>query len=223
MSHLIYLESVTGYGPAENARRLEILHSIVRPGFTIELLTPPDGPKILEQPSDFEQLQRAALAAVRAIQPGACGAVISAGAVDPGLAELRAVARVPIIGPGEASLFLARLLGSRLAILTVEPAVAGAHAMIQNVRAKPDTVVVRPMRTTVRKILANMDEGRAIMREAAAAAIREDHADVLYLGSMTQGTLGITKALRDEFGIPVIDPLPVSIHAAEEAAAARGA
>jgi len=63
--------------------------------------------------------------------------------------------------------------------------------MIQNVRAKPDTVVVRPMRTTIRKILANMDEGRAIIREAAA--IREDKADVLYLGSMTQGTLGITK------------------------------
>jgi len=68
-----------------------------------------------------------------------------------------------------------------------------AYAMIQNVRAKPDTVVVRPMRTTIRKILANMDEGRAIIREAAAAAIREDKADVLYLGSMTQGTLGITK------------------------------
>jgi len=222
MPHLIYLESVTGYGPAENARRLEILRALVRPGFTIELLTPPDGPKILEQPGDFEQMQRAALGAVRAIQPSACGAVISAGAVDPGLANLRAVARVPVIGPGEASLFLARLLGSRLAILTVEPAVAGAHAMIQNVRAKPDTVVVRPMQTTVRKILANMDEGRAIMRAAAAAAIREDKADVLYLGSMTQGTLGIAQALRDEFGVPVIDPLPVSIHAAEEAAAARG-
>jgi len=193
MPHLIYLESVTGYGPAENARRLKILHSMVHPGFTIELLTPPDGPKILEQPSDLEQLQRAALGAVRAIQPGACGAIISAGAVDPGLAELRAVARVPVIGPGEASLFLAQLLGSRLAILTVEPVVAVAYAMIQNVRAKPDTVVVRPMRTTIRKILANMDEGRAIIREAAAAAIREDKADVLYLGSMTQGTLGITK------------------------------
>ncbi|HLJ61389.1 MAG TPA: aspartate/glutamate racemase family protein [bacterium] len=222
MPRLIYLEAMTGYDARENARRLEILRSYLSPGFTIDTLRPADGPKVLEQPEDFAQMQRAALGAVTGVAPDACGAIIAGGAVDPGLDALRAAARVPVVGPGEASLYLARLLGSRLAILTVEPAVPGAYAMIQHVAAKPDVVVVRPMKTTVRKILADPDEGRRVMREAAAAAIREDKADVLYLGSMTQGTLGITQDLRAQFGVPVLDPLPVSIRTAEQAAAARG-
>jgi len=223
MSHLIYLESHSGYGPAENERRHAILVSLLRPGFTIEHLMAPEGPRILEQAADFEQFQRAGLAAVRAIGPDACGAIIAAGAVDPGLKNLRAAARVPVIGPGEASLFLARTLGARLTILMSETGVAGAHAMVQAAPAKPETVLVRSLHTTVRKILADMDEGRRIVREAAAAAVREDHADVIYLGSMTQGYLGVASQLRSQLGIPVIDPVSVAVDAAQQAAAARGA
>ena len=222
MPHIVYLESVTGYGGAENARRLEILRTFLRPGFTIELLTAPGGPEILERPADFEQAGRAALAAVAEIGPSRCGAIISAGAVDPGLSELRAVARVPVIGPGEASLFLGRLVATRLVILTVEPAVPAALEMIARVPARPGTVVVHTVQTTVRKILADLDAGRRLMREEAAAAVREHGADAIYLGSMTQGTLGIAGDLKAELGVPVLDPLPISVHAAQEAAAARG-
>jgi Asp/Glu/hydantoin racemase len=221
MPHIVYLESVTGYGAAENTRRLEILRGYLRPGFTIELLNPTDGPKILERREDFEQAGRAALAAVTEIGPDRCAAIIAAGAVDPALADLRAAAKVPVIGPGEASLFLARIVASRLVILTVGPAVPAAHAMITNVPARPDTVVVHTMKTTVRKILADLDAGRRFMREEAAAAVREHRADAIYLGSMTQGTLGIAEDLRTQLGLPVLDPLPISVYAAQEAASAR--
>jgi Asp/Glu/hydantoin racemase len=221
MPHIVHLESVTGYGDAENARRLEMLRAFLRPGFTIELLTAPGGPQILERPEDFEQAGRAALAVVADIGPSRCGAIVSAGAVDPGLAELRAVAKVPVIGPGEASLFLARLVAKRLVILTVEPAVPAALEMIARVPARPETVVVQRLSTTVRKILADLDAGRRLMREEAAAAVREHRADAIYLGSMTQGTLGIAGDLRSELHVPVLDPLPVSVYAAQEAAAAR--
>lgn len=221
MPHLIYLESVTGYEPREDARRLDLLRSLAGPGVTIEMRKAPGGPAILERQEDFDQAHRAGLAAVRAIAPAECGALIAAGAVDPGLGELRRAARVPVIGPGEASLYLASLLGARLVILTVEPAVAAAHAMIEVVRTRPPVVVVRSLRTTVRKILADPDEGRRLLRHEAAAAVREERADVLYLGSMTQGSLGIASDLRAELGVPVLDPLPVSLHAAEQAAGAR--
>ncbi|HXQ29468.1 MAG TPA: aspartate/glutamate racemase family protein, partial [Gemmatimonadales bacterium] len=151
-----------------------------------------------------------------------CGAVIWGGAYDPYLADLRAVAHLPVVGPGEASLFVARLIGSRLTILTSETGAAGVNAMLTRVQLKPDTVVARPMKTTVRKILANISEAHRVIRETAAAAIREDNADVLMLGSMTQGTLGIAPALRTELGVPVLDPLVIAIQAAEQVAGARG-
>ena len=222
MPHIVYLESVTGYGPAETVRRLELLQGYLRPGFTIELLNPPDGPKILEQPADFEQAHRAASSAVRALGPDRCGAIIAAGAVDPGLAALRAAARVPIVGPGETALFLARLVGARLAILTVAPAVPAAQEMTNNVPARPDVVVIHAINTTVRRILSDLDEGRRLMREEAVAAVRQHKPDAIYLGSMTQGSLGIAEDLRKTLGIPVLDPLPISVYAAQEAAAAGG-
>lgn len=222
MPHIIYLSAVS-YAPEEIARRVEILRCLVRPGFTIELMAAPGGPKILEQPAEFAQGRRAVVAAAQAIGPDACGAVIAAGAYDPSLKDLRAVARVPVVGPGEASLFIARLIGPRLTILTSETGVAGVQGMLEYVQARPEVVVARPMKTTVRKILANMDEARRVIRDAAAAAVREDKADAIYLGSMTQGTLGIAQELRAEFGIPVLDPLVVSVRVAEQVAEARGA
>lgn len=221
MPHLLYLEGVT-YSAGEVARRLELIRGYLSPGFTIEVLIPPDGPAILERAAEFDQLRRSELRAVAAVNPDACGAIIAAGAVDPNLAELRAAARVPVIGPGEASLFLARIVGSRLVILTVEPAAAAARDLIARAAVRPDVAAVRPLKTTVRSILADPDHGRALIREAAAAAVREDGADVLYLGAMTLGTLGIAQELAATLDVAVIDPLPVSIHAAEAAARARG-
>jgi allantoin racemase len=217
---LLYLEGVT-YSGAEAARRLALLNQHLSPGFSIGMLIPPDGPGILERAEDFEQLRRVELRAVAGVNRGECGAIIAAGAVDPNLSELRAAARVPVIGPGEASLFLARILGSRLVILTVEPAASGARHMIDRVTARPPAATVRALPTTVRSILADPDEGRALLRRAAAAAVHEDTADVLYLGAMTLGTLGITEEIAATLGVAVIDPLPVSIHAAEAAALAR--
>lgn len=220
MRHLLYLEGVA-YSAAEVARRRQLLQGYLSPGFAIEMLIPPDGPVVLEQPDDFEQLRRAELRAVAAVSAEAGAAIIAAGAVDPGLAELRAAARVPVIGPGEASLFLARMLGSRLVILTVDPAAGGARDMIARVTARPEVVTVRALKTTVRRILADPDEARALVRRAAAAAVHEDDADVLYLGAMTLGALGVAQEIAAALGVPVIDPIPVSIHAAEAAALAR--
>jgi Asp/Glu/hydantoin racemase len=93
--------------------------------------------------------------------------------------------------------------------------------MIKNAPARPDNVVVHTMKTTVRKILADLDAGRRFMREEAAAAVREHRANAIYLGSMTQGTLAIAQDLRTQLGIPVLDPLPISVYAAQEAASAR--
>jgi allantoin racemase len=220
MPHLLYLEGVA-YPPAESARRLELVRRHLSPGFTIELLVAPNGPSILEQPADFENLNRAELRAVAGVKPDACGAIIAAGAVDPNLAELRDAARVPVIGPGEASMFLARVLGSRLVILTVEPAVAAAQNLIAHAAIRPEFATVRPLGTTVRKILADPSAARALIRKAAADAVREERADVLFLGAVTLGTLGVAHDISAAVGVPVIDPVPVAIHVAQAAALAR--
>jgi Asp/Glu/hydantoin racemase len=103
---LVYLEGVT-YAEAEVARRRALMTRHLSPGFTIDVVVPPDGPAILERAPDFEQLRQAELGVVARLTREDCGAIVAAGAVDPNLEDLRAAAHVPVVGPGEASLFMA--------------------------------------------------------------------------------------------------------------------
>jgi hypothetical protein len=51
---------------------------------------------------------------------------------------------------------------------------------------RPEFAAVRALPATVRTILADPDAGRALVRRAAEAAVRDDHADVLFLGLTRQ-------------------------------------
>ena len=76
--------------------------------------------------------------------------------------------------------------------------------MIARVTSRPEVVTVRALKTTVRRILADPDEARVLVRRAAAAAVHEDNADVLYLGAMTLGALGVAQEIAAALGVPVI-------------------
>lgn len=222
MPHLLYFVPTSGYDAAERERRLQVMRPLLAPGFTVDFLTLLGTPEFLDQASDFDAAKRAGLAAIGSISSEQCAAVIEGGALDPGLQELRAAARVPVIGPGEASLFVARLLGQRLSIITVdEHAVAATRTMVREVRERPEVVSIRSMNTPVRRIVSNLEAGRAALRREAEAAVREDGADVVYLGSMTLPTLGITAELRRQLGVPIIDPLAVALHTAQAVALAK--
>jgi len=221
MPHLSYFVPTSGYDPQERERRLAVMRPLLAPGFTIDMLTLSNTPEFLDQAADFDAAGRAARAALGAVGPDICDVIISGGALDPGLRELRAAARVPIVGPGEVSLFLARLLGRRLSIVTVdEHAVAAAKQMVAEMKDRPEVVSIRSMATPVRQIVADLERGRQALRREATAAVQEDGADVLYLGSMTLPTLGITEELQRTLRVPVIDPLTVALHAAQAVALA---
>ncbi len=219
MPHLIYFVATSGYTDAEKSRRLAIMRQFLPAGMTIEIVAIADSPRFLDRAEDFKHAVRAAQHAVGSIGPQDCAVIVSGGALDPGLNRLRKVARVPIVGPGETSLFFARLLGSRLAIVTVdEHAVAAARAMVKTVRTRPEVVSIRSMNTPVRLIMSDLEVGRAALRREAFASVAEDGADVVYLGAMTLGTLGITQELRHTLKVPVIDPLPLALYFAQQVA-----
>jgi allantoin racemase len=142
---------------------------------------------------------------------------------DSGLAPLRAMLDIPVIGPGRASMLTALMLGERFSILIMwerwrhlyRKAIAelGLQQRCASIRA----IGVTPDR---RALLAGKeDEVFPLLLEAARRCIEDDGADVILLGSTTMHQAHAY--LRARLPVPVINPGPLTYKLAEAALALR--
>jgi allantoin racemase len=212
--HIGYATATSGYTGAEQARRTAILERLLPPNVVIDAVLLP-GPEFLDRAEHFDQAIAAAGEWAATVPPDRYDVIISAGALDPGLVQLRSILSIPVVGPGEASLGIGAALGRPLSIVTVdEYAVAKTAGFLAQTATKPPIASVRSMDFPVRRIVSDLDGGRDALRRHVRAAVREDGARTVMLGAMTLGTLGLDQELRDELGVPIINPLEAAMSAA---------
>ena len=223
MSNLIgWCVPITGFTESENARRRKIIEQWLPDDVRLEMVPLEGGPKFVDKRADFNTVEKAGVAFLSKIDPQRYGVLISAGAIDPGLDSLRASAPVPIIGPGEAAMFVAALIGKPLSIVTLdEHAVAVATELAQHLVVKPKIVSIRSIEMPARQIVDDLDAARAATQRECRAAVRTDGAQAVYLGAMTLGTLGVEDGLRRELGVPVLNPIEIALATAVQCLRAR--
>ena len=114
-------------GPREVARRQDILRGWAAPGVEVSVRECPQGPASIESAYE-EYLSVAGLAAVLTEleeQQQADAAIVGCFG-DPGLDALYEVtSSLPVVGPGEASMHFACMLGRAFGIITVADGVVG--------------------------------------------------------------------------------------------------
>ena len=127
---------------------------------------------------------------------------------DSGLAALRSRLTIPVVGPGRSSFHLAADLGRRFSVITMWPrwrwiyeklatetGLGGRLASIRDIGTRPDTEA----------LLAGKEEVVfSALESACRAAIDQDGADVLILGSTTMHQSHSWLAARLE--IPILNP-----------------
>lgn len=142
---------------------------------------------------------------------------------DSGLAALRSVLDIPVIGPGRASMLAALMLGERFSILIMwdrwrhlyrkpilELGLTWRCASIRSIGVEPSN----------QSLLAGKeDEVFPLLLAAARRCVEEDGADVILLGSTTMHQAHAY--LRERLPVPVINPGPLSYKLAEAALALR--
>ena len=127
---------------------------------------------------------------------------------DSALAALRSRLRIPVIGPGIASFHTAAMLGNKFSILTMWPqwvpmyrdslkkyGLESRLASIRHINTRPD----------VQELLEGKEEivfGK--LEEQGLAAIEQDGADVIILGSTTMHQSHAY--LSEKLPVPVINP-----------------
>lgn len=134
---------------------------------------------------------------------------------DPGLKPCREMVSIPVLGPGETSMHMAAMLGTRFSFITV---VDGVVPMIRNLvkiyGLSDKFASTRVIDMPVLEIENDLEKTQNLLAEASLKAVREDGADAIILGCT--GFLGcadkiIERLNMENLDVPVIDPIPLTV------------
>lgn len=134
--------------------------------------------------------------------------------LDPGVEALRSLVSVPVVGPCQASLAIASVLGRKIGIVTVsKSAVPIFEDLVVKYRMEKRIASIRGIPISVPEILEDEERTQGLLREEIEGAVSEG-ADVVVLGCT--GLAGFAEKLQGFFEVPVVDPAAAAIKVLED-------
>ncbi|MGJ7580782.1 aspartate/glutamate racemase family protein [Variovorax sp. RHLX14] len=199
-------ESVTALIEAEARRSAS-------PGTQITMQTAAFGVAYIE--TRFEALIGAYATAQRAAEHHAGhDAVIVAAFGDPGLAGLREVLSVPVLGMTESALATACLLGHRFSIVAISQRIQAWYREVVEANGLIGRLAsIRALDRPLASIGSVQDEHADALRELCERAVREDGAEVIVLAGAPLA--GLARSLRGQLPVPVVDGVSSAVRHAE--------
>jgi allantoin racemase len=181
------------------------------------------GPASIE--TDFDEMLAAPATVARIIEAEREGmdAVIINCMGDPGMQAGREVVRIPVIGPSEATMHMASMLGHTFSVLTdmrLLPRQIENQARLYGVRDK--LASMRAVGIPVLELHLDQDRLVRALADAAVLAVEQDGAHVMMLGCTNM--VGVTQAVEQELArrgypdVPVIDSIAWAVKLAEAVA-----
>lgn len=188
-----------------------------RPDIQVDFVAPKNGAKILDSFYEMTLADAFVLDACALAEEEGYAAVCLNSMSDSGVPALRSRLSIPVVGPGQASFLTACLLGKKFSVLTMwkpwfplyektvrELGIEHRLASIRHIDTRPDAS----------ELLAGKEDSvfDALTREGRAA-IAEDGADVIILGSTTMHQSHAH--LVEHLPAPVINPGLVALKQCE--------
>lgn len=199
-------ESVTALIEAEARRSAS-------PGTRITMQTAAFGVAYIE--TRFEALIGAYATAQRAAEHHAGhDAVIVAAFGDPGLAGLREVLPVPVLGMTESALATACLLGHRFSIVAISQRIQAWYREVVEANGLIGRLAsIRALDRPLASIGNVQDDHADALRVLCERAVREDGAEVIVLAGAPLA--GLARSLHGQLPVPVVDGVSSAVRHAE--------
>jgi len=177
------------------------------------------GPSSIE--SDYEEAMAVPdiLTKVRTAEAEGVDAVIIDCMADPGLSPARELASIPVIGPAQAAMHLAAMLGHRFSVIAVlerDIPPIGRQARLYGLER--ELASVRLVNIPVLNLDNDCERLVGALAEQATRAVTADGAHVIVLGCTTMMGLArqVEMALAERgYVVPVIDPGVAAVKLAE--------
>jgi Asp/Glu/hydantoin racemase len=199
-------DSVTALIEAEACRTAS-------PGTHITMRTADFGVAYIE--TRFEALIGAyATAQLAAEHHAGHDAVIVAAFGDPGLAGLREVLPVPVLGMTESALATACLLGHRFSIIAISQRIQAWYREVVEANGLVGRLAsIRALDRPLASIGQVQDDHAEALRALCERAVREDGAEVIVLAGAPLA--GLARALHGQLPVPVVDGVSSAVRHAE--------
>jgi allantoin racemase len=182
-------------------------------GTEITALTAPFGVAYIE--TRFEALIGAyATATLAAEHIAGHDALIVAAFGDPGLAGLREVLDVPVLGMTESALMSACMLGHRFSIIAISKRItAWYRESVQANGLESRLASIRSLDRPLRDIASIQEEHRTALLDLCNAAVAQDGADVIILAGAPLA--GLARTVAGSLPVPVVDGVSSAVRHAE--------
>jgi allantoin racemase len=172
------------------------------------------GPASIESAYDEALAVPSTLKLVRKAESEGYDAVIIDCMGDPGLDAAREIAKIPVVGPCQASVALASLLASRFSVVTILKSIVPLfHDLAKKYGATDKIVSVRTIEIPVLDLEKKWDEVKDALEIQGRAAVEQEKAEAIILGCT--GMIGMADELQEALGVPVVDPAPAALMMAE--------
>ncbi|WP_285568040.1 MULTISPECIES: aspartate/glutamate racemase family protein [unclassified Streptomyces] len=179
------------------------------PGIEADVRSVPAGPRGIDRAADIELAAALILRDTPRLAAGHDAVVIACGH-DPGLAELRALLPVPVVGIAEAAMLQACLYGGRFSVPVFSPgSVPLVRNMVHRYGLDARLASVVPMATDTAAAVRDPEALLDQYVRAGRTARDRDAADSLVLIGSVVGSLA--PELEAVLGIPVVAGLPAAL------------
>jgi len=198
---------------------LEEFARVARPGTEISNVFLDSGPASVESAYDEALATPDVIAQVRRAEREGIDAVIINCMGDPGLEAAREVVSIPVIGPCEASMHVAAMLGHKFSVLAVlDRIIPEFEDKARKYGLQDKLASVRSMDLPVLELEKGREQFVARAVDRAVEAIEEDGAHVIVLGCT--GLAGLARRVEDAlrqrgYDVPVVDPASTALKMAE--------
>jgi allantoin racemase len=193
---------------------------LMRPDTELSHVEIDHGPASIE--SDYEAMLATPQTVARIIEAERDGvdAVIINCMDDPGMQAGREAVRIPVIGPCEATMHMAAMLGHTFSVITVMKCLRRQfenHAKLYGVQDK--LASVRAVEIPVLELEDDRDRLVRMLADEAQLAVEQDGAHVMIFGCT--GMIGTAEAVEAELArrgypdVPVLDSMVVAVKLAE--------
>jgi allantoin racemase len=203
-------------GPAMLRQRCEALAAWAGERAGINVVGLEQGPLTIESFADEALAAAPSLARVREASQNGADAIIMGCYGDTVLEAARELSPIPVVGPGQASLHYAALLGERFSILTVvESVVPMLRRMVRLYGLEPRLASILPVGVAVAELASARDETVRRLFRQGRRAIRRHGADTLVVGCMSLAfEPRLTEFLQSELDVPVLNPARIALDVA---------
>lgn len=202
-------EIVTGI-IMESAKR-----KVTDPNTQLIPLTNPKGTKNIDCGfADYQSVWSFIRAILDKVEEVKADAVVLAGFGNVGVFALKEALSIPVLSISETTQTLACLLGHKYTVLTMlRQFIPYQEDLVRLYRLQDKCASVRGINVNVEKCVTDREETMNQLRDEVLKIVDEDGAEVVVLGCA--GLCGYDEALQELVGLPVLDPVTVTVKVAE--------